>query len=76
MRTFCCPTTLQYDAKGNGFYVFDFSAKAQVEWTSIGSLRVDDESPRALKQLDRSTFDLDAEPTADENETRYDVKLS
>ena len=66
IRIFCCPTTLQYDAKGNGFYLFDFSSKSQVEWTSIGALRTEGERESPMKQLDRATFDLDAEPTSEE----------
>ncbi len=31
IRTFCCPTTLQYDAKGNGFYLFDFLSKCDAD---------------------------------------------
>jgi hypothetical protein len=75
LRAFCCPTTLQYDAKGNGFYLFDFSSRSQVEWVSMGALRAEGEGLRPLKQLQRSVIDMDAEPTNDEKLESYQVDL-
>jgi len=75
IRTFCCPTTLQYDAKGNGFYLFDFSSKSRVEWTSIGSLRTEGERSRPMKQLEHRAIELDAELTSDEKVAAYEVAL-
>ena len=72
MRAFCCPTTLQYDAPANGFYVFDFPSESQVEWTMYGSYRVGSQLASPMKQLQQRSFDLYQPPTQEELDRRYE----
>nr|WP_259372055.1 metallophosphoesterase [Caldimonas mangrovi] len=71
MRAFCCPTTLQYDAPANGFYVFDFESETRVEWSMHGNQRVDGQPAAPMKLLQRKSFDLSVPPSAEELEECY-----
>lgn len=73
LRAFCCPTTLQYDAPANGFYVFDFVSEAQVDWTLYGSRRVEGTLSGAMQPMQQRTFDISAPPEAAESEQQYAV---
>lgn len=71
MRAFCCPTTLQYDAPANGFYVFDFESETHIEWAMYGNFRVEGRPAAPMKLLQRKSFDLSAAPSAEEFEESY-----
>jgi predicted MPP superfamily phosphohydrolase len=75
LRAFCCPTTLQYDAPGYGFYVFDFLSATEIEWSMFGWTMKKDESATAgpLQRLDSRIYDLSAEPTKEEVLRAYRV---
>jgi hypothetical protein len=74
MRAFCCPTTLQYDAPANGFYVFDFLSESRFEWMMYASHRDGDSGKLIgeMKQIRQRSFDLSKEPSEDEQGQQYE----
>jgi hypothetical protein len=75
LRAFCAPTALQYDAKGNGFYVFDFIDPTHVVWTLIGSMRSEGRRLGPMEHLESVTFGLDDMSDAGELETHYEIAI-
>ena len=75
LRAFCCPTALQYDAKGNGFYIYDIVDEATVVWTSIGSLRSEGRLTGPMEHIESESIQLDGEPEPDERATQHVVNV-
>jgi len=73
VRNFCCPTTLQYDAKGNGFYVFDFKDRSSLDWSLIGAMRSDGRLVGAMKDIEGGSVELDGGLSEAERLSSYSI---
>jgi 3',5'-cyclic AMP phosphodiesterase CpdA len=70
---FCCPTTLEYSAPGNGFYVFDFFDKTNVSLDSYVLMHNgrQDLLPFTRDARTSFTFDLAALPSDEGLKSAY-----
>jgi len=78
IRAFCCPTTLEYSAPGNGFYVFDFFDKTKVSMDSYVSMRNDKRDSLRFTPDARTScsFDLALDSALSEEDIKSAYRLA